>query len=83
MVREVQAASSVVNLPNDPAAHVHRFRDSQQREWRVFEHLRQELGRPVTVLVFDSGMQFRCVRTYPTDWYNLQPDALELLSDHL
>ena len=73
----------VVNLPNDNAAHVHRFRDSHQREWRVFERLRHGLGGSETVLVFDCGVQFRCVHRYPANWHELMPDALERLSGQL
>ena len=73
----------MVYLPNDAAAHVQRFRDSHHREWRVFERLRHALGGSETVLVFDCGVQFRCVRTYPTNWHELPPDALERLSGQL
>ena len=66
----------------DSVGGVH-FRDSHNREWRVFERTRKTPGGPVTVLVFDCNTQFRCVRGYPAKWHELMPDALERLSAQL
>jgi hypothetical protein len=61
-------------------AEARRFRDSQNREWRVYERQRDSLGGPVMILVFDSDAALRCVRRYPGNWRELLPEALERLS---
>ena len=67
--------------PADHPAQVRDFRDSEHRQWRVFERQKEGPGdRPVTVLVFASADAFRIVRTYPPDWHELEPEALEYLS---
>jgi hypothetical protein len=70
----------MLRLSLDHAARVCRFRDSRDREWRVFERRREAFGGAVTLLVFDCDSLFRCVRRYPANWYELLPDALERLS---
>ena len=58
-----------------------QFVDSKGQGWRVYERQRQQLdGRWVTMLVFESGMAVRCIRSYPDDWRTLSPEALEYLS---
>lgn len=62
---------------------VREFSDSRKRAWRVFEREKTLLGQSLTVLVFESDSSFRTVRSYPPDWYDLQPDMLEALSERL
>jgi hypothetical protein len=58
-----------------------RFADATGCVWSVYEQTRGQLmGGPVTVLVFDSMMAFRCVRTFPALWRERSAAELELLS---
>ena len=58
-----------------------RFADATGCVWSVYERKRSQLkGEPITVLVFDSQMAFRCVRTYPALWAEGSAAELELLS---
>ena len=59
---------------------VRQFQDSRQRDWLVFERQKNELDRPVRILVFESDSAFRVVRNFPTNWHELEPEALEYLS---
>ena len=68
------------HLPVDGPKEARRFRDSQKNEWRVYERQRSALGSLVMILGFDSEVAFRCVRTYPANWRDLLPEALEQLS---
>ena len=36
--------------------------------------------RSIRMLIFESDMAVRCVRTYPDDWRRLEAEALEYLS---
>jgi hypothetical protein len=57
------------------------FLDSRAREWKAFERQRvRPDGDPVTVLVFESAVSFRCVHSYPVQWADLSDQALEELS---
>ena len=67
--------------PNDMLPSGRRFADATGCVWSVYERTRQQLiGGPVTVLVFDSMMAFRCVRTYPISWQDRSAAELEHLS---
>lgn len=58
-----------------------RFRDATGCVWDVCERTRRQVGgEPITVLVFDSTMAFRCVRTYPDRWRDGSAAELALLS---
>ena len=58
-----------------------QFVDATGCVWSVYERTRSQLiGAPVTVLVFDSTMAFRCVRTYPASWHQGSAGDLERLS---
>jgi hypothetical protein len=56
------------------------FRDSQSQRWKVFEVVRGEIGGLSKLLVFESSICFRCVRTYPREWRDLDAQRLEELS---
>ena len=57
------------------------FTDSHGRIWRVSERERLSYDRrSIRMLIFESDMAIRCVRTYPDDWRRLEPEALEYLS---
>ena len=78
----VRCPSAYMNL--DPAiltAASRRYRDSHDREWRVFERQKPVFGGgSITVLIFESGVSFRSVRTYPHAWRELSAEDLERLS---
>ena len=60
---------------------VRSFLDSRAREWKAFERQQLRPGKdPVTVLVFESAVSFRCVHSYPVKWRDLSDQALEALS---
>ena len=57
------------------------FRDSRSSRWRVYERQKGEPFRGVaTILVFESDTTVRIVRSYPANWRDLGPAALEDLS---
>ena len=69
------------HMTPQPSDHIRQFQDSQCREWRVFERKKPVVGdRPVKILVFESESSFRVVRTFPDEWYQLDPEDLEDLS---
>ena len=78
MLRRCCGMQHMAAIPSEQARH---FQDSQHRDWRVFERRKQEPGgKSVKILVFESESSFRVVRTYPANWRELEPEALEYLS---
>ena len=58
-----------------------RFIDSAGVPWRVVDYAPNE--EAAHCLIFLSESIVRRVRTFPTDWRQLAPAALEALTEHL
>ena len=57
------------------------FRDSRGCRWRVYERQKGDAFRGwATVLVFESDVAVRIVRSYPANWREFPPPGLEDLS---
>ena len=55
------------------------FSDASGTVWRVYE--RPAIGQhQTTSLIFESTTALRRVKSYPSNWRSLSPDALERLS---
>ena len=64
-------------------AHVRRIVDPQGREWRVRETVMSYDRRSTRVLVFECTEVIRVVRTYPADWFTLEPASLIEISERV